>query len=165
MADAAPVHYPYEVFGEFTTQEMLTERQVAIVPKGPPLGLRPHLTVAEVADVPRLPIAWWLRHDGSHPPGPGPEVHTQSEIAQLVSLGRALLVIPESSRAWQWPDHVAVPVLDAPLVTSLLAWPASTRTSRLDGLVRAAAGIANRMSEFESPRAVHGLTAHVGRDE
>lgn len=152
-ADAALVHSPYDVFGEFKTQQLVTERQVAIVPKGDPLALRPRLTMAEVADVPGLPIARWPRHDGSYPPGPGPEVHTQSEIAQLVSLGRALLVIPESSRAWQWPDHAAVPVLDAPLVTTLLAWPASTRPSRLDGLVRTAAEIASRTSDVEPARA------------
>ena len=71
-ADAALVHSPYDVFGEFTTQEMLTERQVAIVPRGHPLGLRPHLTMAEVADVPRLPIARWPRHDGSYRLDRGP---------------------------------------------------------------------------------------------
>lgn len=151
-ADAALVHSPYDVFGEFNSHEMVTEGQVAIVPKGHPLALSPRLAMVEVADVPGLPIARWPRHDGSYPPGPGPEVHTQSEMAQLVSLGRALLVIPESSRAWQWPDHVAVPVLDAPLVTTLLAWPASARSSRLDGLVRAAAEISNRMSEYEDPQ-------------
>ncbi len=152
-ADAALVHYPYDVFGEFDTQELVTERQVAIVPQGHPLALRPTLTLAEVAHVPGLPIARWPRHDGSYPPGPGPEVHTQTEIAQLLSLGRALLVIPESSRAWQWPDHVAVPVLDAPLVTTLLAWPATPRPSRLDGLVQAAAEIASRTSKVEASRA------------
>lgn len=151
-ADVALVHSPYDVFGEFRTQELVTERQVAIVPRGHPLALRPRLTLAEVADVPGLPVARWPRHDGSYPPGPGPEVHTQTEIAQLVSLGRALLVIPESSRAWQWPDHVAVPVLDAPLVTTLLAWPASTRPSRLDDLLTAAAVIASRTSAIEAPR-------------
>jgi len=151
-ADAALMHSPYDVFDEFNSQEIVTEGQVAILPKAHPLALRPHLTMAEVAEVPGLPIARWPRHDGSYPPGPGPEVHTQSEMAQLVSLGRALLVIPESSRAWQWPDHVAVPVLDAPLVTTLLAWPTSTRHPRLDGLVRAAAEMANRMSESEDPR-------------
>ena len=145
LADAALVHHPYDVYGEFNTQELVTERQVAVVPKGHPLALRPRVTMAEVADVPDLPIARWPRHDGSYPPGPGPEARTQSEIAQLVSLGRALLVIPESSRAWQWPDHVAVPVLDAPLVTTLLAWPASTGPSEVVGLVRAAAQVASRM--------------------
>lgn len=150
-ADAALVHHPYDVHDEFDTQQIVTERQVAIVPRGHPLALRRHLTLAEVADVPGLPAARWPRHDGSYPPGPGPEVRTQSEIAQLVSLGRALLVIPESSRAWQWPDHVAVPVLDAPLVTTLLAWPASLRSDRLDVLVAAAADIASRTAQVEPP--------------
>jgi DNA-binding transcriptional LysR family regulator len=152
-ADAAVVHSPYDVFGEFASQEMVTEGQVAIVPKGHPLARRPYVTMAEVAHVPDLPIARWPRHDMSYPPGPGPEVRTQSEMAQLVSLGRALLVIPESSRAWQWPDHAAVPVLDAPLVTTLLAWPTSTRPSRVDGLVQAAAEIANRKSDPQDPEA------------
>ena len=144
LADAALVHSPYDVFDEFDSQELLTEGQVAIVPRGHPLALRPRLSVAEVADVPGLPIARWPRHDRSYPPGPGPEVHTPSQMAQLVSLGRALQVIPGSSWAWQWPDHVAVPVLDAPLVTTLLARPASARSSsRLDGLVRAAVEIAH----------------------
>jgi hypothetical protein len=49
-------------------------------------------------------------------------VRTQSQLAQLVALGRTLLVIPASSRAWQWPEHVAVPVVDAPDVTTVLAW-------------------------------------------
>lgn len=154
-ADVALVHSPYDVFSEFMTQELVTERQVAIVPRAHSLALRPRLTLAEVADVPGLPIARWPRHDGSYPPGPGPEVHTQSEIAQLVSLGRALLVIPESSRAWQWPDHVAVPVLDAPLVTTLLAWPASTRPSRINEFIQAAQDIASRTSK---PSAVSAQT-------
>ena len=152
-ADVALVHSPYDVFDEFNSQEMVTESQVAIVPRGHPLALRPQLTVDEVSAVPDLPIARWPRHDGSYPPGPGPEVHTQSKIAQQVSLGRALLVIPESSRAWQWPDHVAVPVLDAPLVTTLLAWPTSTRRSRLDGLIQAAGEIASRTAKVEASRA------------
>ena len=157
-ADVALVHSPYDVFGEFDSQELVTERQVAIVPRGHPLARRPRLTLAEVTDVPDLPIARWPRHDGSYPPGPGPEVHTQSEIAQLVALGRALLVIPESSRAWQWPDHIAVPVLDAPLVTTLLAWPASTQRLRLNGLLQAAGEIASRAARVEAPGAQSPIT-------
>ena len=69
-----------------------------------------------------LPTARWPRHDGSYPPGPGPEVCTQSESAQLVALGRALL-----------------------------AWPASTRHSRLDGLPQAAGEVASRAADGEAP--------------
>ncbi len=137
-ADAALMHRPYDVEDGFSTRELLTEGQVAVVPKGHPLALRARLALEEVSAVPDLPVARWPRHDGSYPEGPGPEVRTQSQIAQLVSLGRALLVIPASSRAWQWPDHVAVPVLDAPPVTTLLAWRPTSRGSRFLRLMEAA---------------------------
>lgn len=143
-ADVAIVHSPYDVVDGLDTRPMLTERQVAIVPRGHALALRSNVALEDVSAVPDLPVARWPLQDGSYPPGPGPEVRTQSETAQLVALGRALLVIPESSRAWQWPDHVAVPVRDAPLVTTLLAWPASSRPQRIEGLIRAAADLAAR---------------------
>ena len=86
-------------------------------------------------------LARWPRLDGSYPDGPGPEVRTQSQLAQLVALGKALLVIPASSRAWQWPDHVAVPVVDAAEVTTVIAWPAGSRSPAIASLVRSAAGL------------------------
>ncbi|MGO4420852.1 LysR family transcriptional regulator, partial [Streptomyces sp. MCAF7] len=68
-------------------------------------------------------------------------VHTQSQLAQLVALGKTLLLIPASSRAWQWPEHVAVPVVDAPEVTTVIAWPQSSRSQEVASLVRSAAGL------------------------
>jgi DNA-binding transcriptional LysR family regulator len=144
LADVALMHAPYDVFGDFITQEILTESQVAIVPRWHPLAQRSHLTMTDASQVSDLPISRWPQHDGTYPPGPGPEVHTQSEIAQLVSLGRALLIIPESSRAWQWPDHAAVPVLDAPPVTTLLAQATTGRSPHAEGFLAAAAAIAAR---------------------
>ena len=91
--------------------------------------------------MPGLPIARWPGLDGTYPDGPGPEVRTQSQLAQLVALGRTLLVIPASSRAWQWPDHVAVPVVDAPDVTTVLAWPRAGHSPAVAALVRAASTI------------------------
>ncbi|MCP2265610.1 LysR family transcriptional regulator [Promicromonospora thailandica] len=141
-ADVALVHSPYDVLTGLETATLQTEGQVAIVPGAHPLARRTRLTLAEVSDVPDLPIARWPRHDGTYPPGPGPEVRTQSQLAQLVALGRTLLVIPGSSRAWQWPEHVAVPVVDAPEVTTLLAWPAGVRPAALEGLVDTATHLA-----------------------
>jgi len=103
--------------------------------------LRDQLRLADVRDVPDLPIARWPRLDGSYPDGPGPEVHTQSQLAQLVALSRTLLVIPASSRAWQWPEHVAVPVVDAPNVTTVIAWPPKSHSPAVASLVRSAAGL------------------------
>ena len=140
-ADVALMHRPFDDLAGFDTEDLHVEGQVALLPAGHPLASRDQLTLAEVRDVPGLPIARWPRLDGSYPDGPGPEVHTQSQLAQLVALGRTLLVIPASSRAWQWPDHVAVPVVDAPDVTTVIAWPASSRSPAVAALVRSAAGL------------------------
>ncbi|TDE51531.1 LysR family transcriptional regulator [Nonomuraea mesophila] len=137
-ADVAIMHAPFDVMTGLDSAAIVTEGQVAILPASHPLARRSSLTMAEVSDVPGLPIARWPRHDGTYPPGPGPEVHSQSQLAQLVALGRTLLVIPASSRAWQWPEHVAVPVLDAPAVTTVLAWPAGVRSTALAELVETA---------------------------
>jgi DNA-binding transcriptional LysR family regulator len=138
-ADVAIMHRPFDDLAGFDTEDLLTEGQVAILPAAHFLAARDQLTFAEVRDVPDLPIARWPRLDGSYPDGPGPEVRTQSKLAQLVALGRTLLVIPASSRAWQWPEHVAVPVLDAPDVTTVLAWQPGNRSQALASFVRTAA--------------------------
>lgn len=89
--------------------------------------------------MPDLPIARWPQLDGSYPDGPGPEVRTRSQLAQLVALGKTLLVIPASSRTWQWPEHVAVPVTDAPHITTVIAWPSRSASPRIAAPVRSAA--------------------------
>ncbi|MFE0521753.1 LysR family transcriptional regulator [Streptomyces sp. NPDC058954] len=140
-ADVALMHRPYDDLAGFDTEDLHVEGQVAILPAGHPLASREQLTLADVSDVPDLPIARWPRLDGTYPDGPGPEVRTQSKLAQLVALGRTLLVIPASSRAWQWPEHVAVPVVDAPSVTTVLAWPSGSNSLAVAALVRSAAAL------------------------
>ena len=140
-ADVALMHRPVDDLAGFETEDLQVEGQVAILPAAHPLARRDQLTLADVSHVPGLPIARWPRLDGTYPDGPGPEVRTQSQLAQLVALGRTLLVIPASSRAWQWPEHVAVPVVDAPHITTVLAWPASDRSPAVASLVRSAAGL------------------------
>ena len=138
-ADVALMHRPVDDLAGFATEDLLTEGQVAFLPASHPLAANDELTLADVRDVPDLPIARWPQLDGSYPSGPGPEVHTQPQLAQLVALGRTLLVIPASSRAWQWPEHVAVPVSDAPSITTVIAWPQDRRSPALASLVRSAA--------------------------
>ncbi|APU14787.1 MULTISPECIES: LysR family transcriptional regulator [Actinoalloteichus] len=140
-ADVALMHRPVDDLVGFDTEDLCVEGQIALLPANHPLASRDQLTLAEVSDVPDLPIARWPRLDGSYPDGPGPEVRTQSQLAQLVALGRTLLVIPASSRAWQWPDHVAVPVVDAPHITTVIAWPSSRHSPATASLVRAAAAL------------------------
>ncbi|GAA1526767.1 LysR family transcriptional regulator [Kribbella lupini] len=137
-ADLALMHIPYDDLAGFETEELFVEGQVAILPAAHPLAARDQLTLADVSAVPDLPIARWPRLDGTYPDGPGPEVHTQSKLAQLVALGKTLLVIPASSRAWQWPEHVAVPVVDAPEVTTVIAWPSDSHSDEVASIVRSA---------------------------
>ncbi|MFJ2980535.1 LysR family transcriptional regulator [Curtobacterium sp. NPDC087082] len=134
-ADVAVMHRPFDDFTGIESVDLYSEPQVAIVPASHPLADRRSLTMAEVSSVPDLPMARWPLADWTYPPGPGPEVHSQSQLAQLVALGRTLLVIPRSSRAWQWPEHVAVPVLDAPLATTVLGWPVGRETPAVARLV------------------------------
>ncbi|MFD9700943.1 LysR family transcriptional regulator [Lentzea sp. NPDC059081] len=140
-ADVAIMHRPYDDLDGFDTEDLFVEGQVAILPRTHPLASREKLVLADVQDVPDLPIARWPRLDGSYPDGPGPEVRTQSKLAQLVALGKTLLVIPASSRAWQWPEHVAVPVVDAPDVTTVLAWQPADQSLAVASLVRTAAAL------------------------
>ncbi|MBB4906048.1 LysR family transcriptional regulator [Actinophytocola algeriensis] len=140
-ADVALMHRPFDDLAGFDTEDLHVEGQVAILPAAHPLASRDQLTMADVSDVPGLPIARWPRLDGSYPDGPGPEVRTQSQLAQLVALGKTLLVIPSSSRAWQWPEHVAVPVVDAPDVTTVIAWPPNSHSPAIASLIHSATAL------------------------
>lgn len=142
QADVALMHRPFDDLAGFDVEDLLTEGQVAILPAEHRLASRDTLTLAEVQDLPDLPIARWPRLDGTYPDGPGPEVRTQSQLAHLVALGKTVLVIPASSRAWQWPEHVAVPVVDAPPVTTVIAWPPNSRSRNLAALVSTAVDVA-----------------------
>ena len=110
----ALLHRPFDSTAGFDTEELGTEGQVAVLPAGHPLTGRPHVRMAEVAALPGLPLPRWPRPDGSYPDGPGPEVRDHAQLLQLIALGRAAAVLPESCRAQLRDDLAAVPVLDAP---------------------------------------------------
>jgi DNA-binding transcriptional LysR family regulator len=137
-ADVALMHAPFNSLAGFDSEELLTEGQVAILPAGHPLAARKTLSLADVSDVPDLPLARWPRR-GTYPPGPGPEIHDQTQLAQLIALGRTVAVLPDSARAWLWAEHTAVPLTDAPPVVTHIAWPAHSRSLALAGLIRTAA--------------------------
>jgi DNA-binding transcriptional LysR family regulator len=136
-ADVALMHAPYNSLAGFDSEELMTEGQIAILPAAHPLAARTSLSLAEVTDIPGLPLARWAR-DGVYPPGPGPEVQDQTQLAQLIALGRTVAVYPESARAWLWAEHTAVPLTDAPLVVTHIAWPAHSRSLALAKLIETA---------------------------
>lgn len=94
--------------------------------------------MADVETLPGLPLPRWPLRDGTYPDGPGPEVRDHSQLLQLVALGRTAVLLPESCRSLLWPDMAAVPVPDAPTVTTVIAWPPHSRSRALAGLVRTA---------------------------
>jgi len=137
-ADVALLHRPFDSTAGFDTEELCTEGQVVVLPGGHPLTGRAHLQMADVTALPGLPMARWPSPSGAYPEGPGPEIREHAQLIQLIALGRAAAVVPESVRAQLRSDLTVVPVLDAPAVTTVIAWPPHSRSLALAGLVRAA---------------------------
>ncbi|OLE25319.1 MAG: LysR family transcriptional regulator [Catenulispora sp. 13_1_20CM_3_70_7] len=140
-ADVALLHRPFDDTSGFDTEDLHTEGQVVILPAGHPLGVRPHVRLAEVTGLPGLPLPRWPRPDGTFADGPGPQVRDHTQLTQLIALGRACAVVPESSRTGLREDLIAVPVVDAPHVTTVIAWPPHSRSMVVAGLVRAATAL------------------------
>lgn len=136
-ADVALLHLPFDSTAGFDVEELRTEGQVVVLPAGHPLTTRSHVRMAEVAAL-DLPTPRWPQPDGSYPDGPGPQVRDNTQLLQLIALGRAWAILPESSRALLGAGHATVPVLDAPSVTTVIAWPPHSRSRAVAGLVRTA---------------------------
>ncbi|SDE61592.1 DNA-binding transcriptional regulator, LysR family [Blastococcus fimeti] len=137
-ADVALLHRPFDDTSGLDVEELLTEGQVAVLPAGHPLTAHRELRLADLDDVPDLPHPRWPGPDGSYAAGRGPEVRDSTQLLQLVSLGRTLMVVPGSVRAQLGEGVVAVPVVDAPEVTTVIAWPPHSRSRAVAGLVQAA---------------------------
>ncbi|GIJ56682.1 LysR family transcriptional regulator [Virgisporangium aurantiacum] len=137
-ADVALLHHPYDSMSGFDTELLTTEGQLALLPAGHPLTTRDSLRMADLRDVPDLPMPRWPRRDGTYPDGPGPEVRDNTQLLQLIALGRTLAVLPESVRSHVHDRIATVPVTDAPTVTTMIAWPPHSRSRALATLVRTA---------------------------
>ncbi|MCD4533444.1 LysR substrate-binding domain-containing protein [Nocardioides sp. cx-169] len=137
-ADVAILHRPFDATLGLDTEELLTEGQVLVLPAGHPLSHRSAITEAEAGSLPGLPLPRWPRRDGTFADGPGPQVRDHTQLTQLIALGRACAIVPESGVAGLHGDLVAVPVTDAARVTTVIAWPPHSRSRGVAGLVRAA---------------------------
>lgn len=137
-ADVALLHRPFDATAGFDTEELLTEGQVMVLPAGHPLAGRADLRLADVAALPGLPLPRWPHADGTYPDGPGPQVRDHTQLFQLISLGRTCAILPESCRIHLRRDLITVPVLDAPPVTTVIAWPPHSRSRPLATLIQVA---------------------------
>jgi len=134
-ADVALLHQPFDSTTGLDAEELETQGQVIVLPAGHPLADRASLRLADIVDLPfvRRPLK-----DGTYPVGPGPEVRDHEQMFGLIALGRAVAVLPEQVR-----DHLrwglaAVPALDAPAVTTVIAWPPHRRSQAVTHLVATA---------------------------
>jgi len=137
-ADVALLHLPFDSIAGLDTEELATEGQVLVLPAGHPLAVRTSVRLSEATALPGLPLPRWPDGDGRYPDGPGPAVHNHAQLLQLIALGRTAAILPESARTVLPPDLVVVPVSDAPLVTTVVAWPPHSRSRALAGLIRTA---------------------------
>jgi DNA-binding transcriptional LysR family regulator len=137
-ADVALLHRPFDSTLGLDVEELGTEGQVAVLPAGHPLSTRPQLRLAEVSALPDVPMPRWPRSDGSYPDGPGPQVSNNQQLLQLIGLGQTMAVLPESVRVQLRGGHAVVPLTDAPLVTTVIAWPPQSTSRALAALVRTA---------------------------
>jgi LysR family transcriptional regulator, benzoate and cis,cis-muconate-responsive activator of ben and cat genes len=140
-ADVALLHRPFDATTGLDVEELRTEGQVVLLPAGHPLTTRAEVRMADVSALPGLPLPRWPSPDGTYPDGPGPEVRDHTQLIQLIALGRACAVLPESVRADLRHDLAAVPVGDAPRVTTVIAWPPHSRSVALADLIKTAVGL------------------------
>lgn len=141
-ADVALLQRPYDSTTGFDVEELHTEPQVLVLPTNHPLANRPCLSTAEIESLVDLPMPRWPRPDGTCDDGPGPQVRDQTQLLQLIALGRACAFVPESVRASLGNDHAAVPVPEAPPVSTVIAWASHSRSRAVADLVRTATCLA-----------------------
>jgi DNA-binding transcriptional LysR family regulator len=109
-----------------------------VLPVGHPLTGASHVPAAEAAALAGLPLPRWPEAGGGYPDGPGPQVRDHTQLLQLIALGRTTAILPESVHAGPHDGLVTVPVLDAPRVTTVIAWPPHSRSRAVAALVQAA---------------------------
>jgi DNA-binding transcriptional LysR family regulator len=145
-ADVALLHRPWDDLSGFDTEDLLAQRQVAVLPPAHRLAGRTALTLADLAGEP-LP-----RWPGAKPDGAdGPQVRDGSQLLELVALGRVVALLPDSIRDRLRPDLVCVPVLDAAMSTLVVAWPERSRSPATAAFVRAALAAATQSDVDNAP--------------
>jgi DNA-binding transcriptional LysR family regulator len=137
-ADVALLHLPFDSATGLDREVLRTERQVAVLPATHPLASNAQVLSAQVESLPDLPMARWPEPGGTCPEGPGAEVRNLTQLFQLIALGRTTVIIPESAGADLREDLTTVPVVDAPPVTTVIAWPPQSRLRAVAELVRVA---------------------------
>ena len=132
-ADVAFMHSPQQDFAGLDTVDLLVEHQVVVLPRHHRLAARDRLSMADLSGE-TMPI--W---PGAQPAdAAGPQVRDTGQLAQLITWGHVVALLPESVHDHLPRSLVCVRVPDAPTTTLMLAWPANSRSPELAAFVHAA---------------------------
>jgi DNA-binding transcriptional LysR family regulator len=133
-ADVALLRTPQSDLSGLATEELLTERELVVLPPTHRLAGRASVRTVDLAGevLPR-----WTDES----PGDGPVITDTGQVAELVALGRIAAVLPESVACRLGRGLVAVPVDDR-RTTLLAAWPEERRDRALAAFVRTAVEVA-----------------------
>lgn len=136
-ADAALLRLPHDDPAGFAYEELLTEQDVAVLPRTHRLADRRSLTMADLAgeQLPRWP---------GQPPNGGPLVRDSGQLMQLIALGRTIALLSASCEQHLRTDLTCVPVTDAPMSTLAIAWAEDSRSKSLAALIESAVTCAIR---------------------
>lgn len=151
-ADVALLYLPFDEASGFDILELHTEGQVALLPPRHPLARRKRLRTSDLDALPDLPFPRWPEPDGTFLDGRGPEVRDYVQVLQLIGLGRACAIVPESAPRLD-NDLAVVPVVDAEPVITAIAWPPHSRLKAVAELVDVArAHLPARVESTEAPK-------------
>ena len=144
-ADVGLLHSPQNDLTGLDAEELITERQVVVLPEYHRLARLPSVCLADLAGetMPR-----WPGTPGSD--GDGPVVRDAGQLMQLIALGRMVAVVAESVRGRLHAGLTCRPVDDAPAATIVIAWPAGSTSRHVAEFVRGAAVAAYRRGRLSS---------------
>jgi DNA-binding transcriptional LysR family regulator len=165
-ADVGFLHRPYDTDPVgFDSVDLLVERPVVVLPKGHRLADRTSVCQADLVGEPHPA---WPRASGAGGirPGSGPDgdcgdFRDGSQLMQLIALGRAVAVLPESVRSNLRQDLTSVPVTDAEPTTLVLAWPEANRSRSLAAFVRTATTVGEKAAAARSANRRLDMTASL----
>jgi DNA-binding transcriptional LysR family regulator len=135
-ADVGFLHSGTDLTG-LDTEELLAEDQVVVLPRRHHLAGRASVHLADLAGE---TMPHWPGRTDATPTGP--PVRDAAQLMQLITLGRAVAVVPASVRGQLRDGLTCVPVIDAPPTALVLAWPQGRRGTALAAFVRTATTVA-----------------------
>ncbi len=131
QADAALLYSPPDDLRGLDAEPLLAEPRVAVLPVTHRLAGRDGVREADLVGEPL-----------HRAPG-RPRVDSIPELMHRVALGETVAVLPRSLTTPLRDDLVGLPVLDAPPITLVLAWPSHSTSPAVAALARAAAATAH----------------------